>query len=284
MHVHIAGLGYSGQAIARELLAAGFRVSGLNRSGISPVPGVDLRAADVLQPGTLVPLRHLPPVDWMVCALSGTGTRDPVAYRSLYVDGPASAADALPWSGPRRVLFLGSTGVFGDTQGDWVDESTPPDPAHRAGEVQCEAEAALAAVTDTACILRLSGLYGPGRVRLIRQALRRRPYLKPDIWSNQVHRDDVAGAVRFVLTQPTPPPPLLLLSDPAPALRREIFDWVRHTLQAPDGWYDEDHPHRAQTDRGNKRVSSRRIQALGYTFRVPDYRAGLRPELPEARR
>ncbi len=281
MRIFVAGLGFCGQEIARRLTVAGHEVWGLNRSGRTAGDGGRVIAGNVLDAGGLAALGEVPPVDLMISALSGTGQSDPSAYRRVYVEGPSRIADGLAWRGSRRLWFLGSTGVYGGADGEWVDEETPPEPSHRAGEVQLEAEAALRNAGEETCVLRLSGLYGPGRTRLIRQALRMRPYLKPEIWSNQIHRDDVAGVVGFLAGREVPPPPLLLVSDDCPALRREIFDWIRGETGLPDGCYDEEHPGRATRARGCKRVSNARLRALGTPLLYPDYRSGLAPFLPK---
>lgn len=281
MRIFVAGLGFCGQAVAQRLAESGHEVWGMNRSGQGEVPGVRILSGDVLAEGGLRALSDVPPVDRMLSALSGTGQKDPEAYRRVYVEGPARIADALRWRDKRNLWFLGSTGVYGGADGEWVDEETPPEPSHRAGEVQLDAEAALRNAADASCVLRLSGLYGPGRTRLIRQALRMRPYLKPDIWSNQIHRDDVAGVVAFLADRGEAPPPVLLVSDDRPALRREIFDWVREAAGLPEGVYDEDHPGRATRDRGCKRVSNAKLRALGAPLLYPDYRSGLAPFLPK---
>lgn len=280
MRIFVAGLGFCGERIALRLRESGHEVWGMNRSGVGDLRGVRVLAGDVLTEDGLLSLASAPPMDLMICALSGTGQKDPAAYRRIYVEGPARVADALRWRHARHVWFLGSTGVYGGSDGNWVNEVTPATPSHRAGEIQLEAEAALANAADTVCVLRLSGLYGPGRTRLIRQALRMRPYLKPDIWSNQIHCDDVAGVVGFLAEHPTPPPPLLLVSDDRPALRSEIFDWIRSKTGMPEGCCDEDHPARATRDRGSKRVSNARLRALSFQLQYPDYRSGLTPYLP----
>jgi nucleoside-diphosphate-sugar epimerase len=169
MNIFIAGLGYCGVAIAERLGRDGHAVWGLNRSGRSPDVCARAVAGDVLRPESLAPLAALPPMDLLVSALSGTGQADPAAYRTIYVDGPRRVADALAWAGPRRLWLLGSTGVYGGDDGGWVDEDTPVLPGHGQGEVQVEAEAALRAEADECCVLRLSGLYGPGRIRLVQQ-------------------------------------------------------------------------------------------------------------------
>jgi nucleoside-diphosphate-sugar epimerase len=203
MRIFIAGLGFCGTAAAVRLRMDGHDVLGSNRSGISPLDGLPCVAMDVLSPGGLEGLRAIPePFDLMIHALSGAGLRDPADYRSLVVDGPRRVADALRWSGIRQMWYLGSTGVYGVNDGSWVDEQTPATPLHLNGELQLCAEEALASAAERVCVLRLSGLYGPGRTRLLRQALRKRPYFKADVWSNQIHRDDVAGVLAFLAANP----------------------------------------------------------------------------------
>ncbi len=280
MNILVAGMGFAGRAIAAALARDGHGVWGLNRLGTDAPEGARAVAGDVLLPETLRGLSPLPPMDLLVSALSGTGHKDPELYRRVYVEGPARVADALTWSSRRCIWFLGSTGVYGAEDGEWVDENTPANPRHRAGEVQLAAEAALRDAADAHCVLRLSGLYGPGRTRLIRQALRKRPYFKPDIWANQIHRDDVAGVVAALARREARAPELLLVSDDRPAPRREIFDWVRRETGCPEGLYDEDHPARAGRNRGNKRVSNRKLRELDLPLRYPDYARGLRELLP----
>ena len=277
MKVLVAGgTGFAGSAVCRRLAAAGCGVWSVSRSGAEVGPGVTSIMGDVLQAGGLAGIAAVPPVDWMVCALSGTGQADAGNYRRMYEEGPVRVAEAVRWAGARRVLFLGSTGVYGGGNGDWVTEATAVHPLHRAGGVQVAAEAAVRAAADQSIILRLSGLYGPGRTRMIRQALRMRPYLKPEVWANQIHRDDVAGVVAQLLALPeAEQPDLLLGSDDCPARRREIFDWIRTETGYPEGCYDEDHPQRATRERGNKRVSNARLRALGLSLQHPDYRSGL---------
>ncbi|MGA0334320.1 MAG: NAD-dependent epimerase/dehydratase family protein, partial [Kiritimatiellia bacterium] len=280
MRILVAGTGFSGSRILRTLAGAGHEVWGMNRSGVlSGWTPERIFRGDVLDPDSLRTLRELPAMDLLISTLSGTGQQDPQAYRSVYVDGPGRIAEMLRWRDRSRIWMLGSTGVYGVKDGSWVDEQSPAQPLHRNGEVQLAAEEALGKSFDEISVLRLSGLYGPGRTRLIRQALRKRSFLKPEIWSNQIHVEDVAGLIGFLAGREMPPPSLLLVSDVRPALRREIFSWVREQTAWPEGCYDEDHPRRAGSDRGNKRVNSGRMQSLGYFLRYPTYREGLTPYL-----
>lgn len=282
MRILVAGTGFTGSRILGALAAAGHHVLGLNRSGVLPSsPDIHIVRGDVLNRDSLRPLASLPPVDLLISTLSGTGQQDPALYRELYVEGPRRLMQALRWQGEPRIWMLGSTGVYGVSDGSWVDEHTPAEPLHRNGEVQLAAEQALFAACDQSCVFRLSGLYGPGRTRLIRQALRQRPFFKPDLWANQIHADDVAGLLTFLAGSKLSLPRVLLVSDQAPALRKDIFSWIREEINLPDGVYDEDHPHGSGMDRGNKRVNSARMQGLGYRLKYPDFREGLKPLLAE---
>lgn len=278
MRIFVAGCGFTGARILEQLRVAGHELWGMNRSG-GILAGIPVLKGDVLAEGGLEALRELPEMDLLISTLSGTGLLDPEAYRSLYVDGPRRIGRALKWRGPSTCWMLGSTGVYGIEDGGWVTEQTPTEPLHAAGKVQVEAEKAVGSAFERSCILRLSGLYGPGRTRLIRQALRQGPYLKPELWANQIHREDVAGLVAFLAAKLPEPPPVLLVSDRQPARRKEIFDWVRAELKRPEGCYDEDHPQRAGVNRGNKRVDSSLMQSLGYEWTFPTFREGLTPLL-----
>lgn len=275
MRILVAGTGFTGSRIIKVLREAGHDVTGLNRSG----SGSGMVAGDVLLRESLSGIKVLPPFDLLISTLSGSGEKDPARYRSVYVDGPRRIMDQVAWRTIPQVWMLGSTGVYGVGDGSWVNENTPTEAQHRTGKVQLEAEVALHGACDQSCILRLSGLYGPGRTRLIRQALRKRPYLKPELWANQIHADDVAGLVCFLVARAVPPPPLLLVSDQEPALRKDIFAWVRAEMHLPEGLYDEDHPQRAGSDRGNKRVDSTQMRKLGYALKYPGFREGLKPLL-----
>lgn len=277
MRIFVAGTGFTGSRILYQLNQLGHEVVGMNRSGrLFEQPELKVVKGDVLQPDGLRALEGLEPMDLLISTLSGSSLGDPADYRSLYVDGPRRIAEVLSWRAEPRVWTLGSTGVYGESEGEWVTEETPASPPHEKGQVQLDAETALHNTFSDACVLRLSGLYGPGRIRLVRQALRKRPYFKADIWSNQIHGDDVARVVAHLVERLDAPPPLLLVSDDQPTQRKEIFDWVRQEMNAPEGLFDEDHPHARGANRGNKRVSNRKLRELGVELNYPTFREGLK--------
>lgn len=189
-------------------------------------------------------------------------------------------AEALEWIG-----YLSTTGVYGDRGGGWVDESTPPDPGTSRSRRRLEAERGwgLAAEEAEAClqILRLSGIYGPGRSVLdrLRKGTARR-IVGPDLVFNRIHVDDIAGAVAAGAAHPEVEG-VINVSDHEPAPPSEVVAYAAGLLgmDAPPevsvrdadlsgaalSFYEE-----------NKRVRSTRLEsALGYRLRHPTYREGL---------
>jgi nucleoside-diphosphate-sugar epimerase len=203
VRVTVVGAGYVGLALCRQLDAAGHDVTGVRRS---PQPvreaGIDAVAADVTEPAELT---ALPDADAVVFAAS-SGGRGAEPARRVFVDGLRNTIDAYAdrASPPDRLVYTSSTGVYGDHDGAWVDETTPLDPQTEKTAVLAEAErvatetAADAGIDGT--VARFAGLYGPDRYRLER-------YVEGPVtqgYLNMVHRDDAAGAVRFLLTGASP--------------------------------------------------------------------------------
>ena len=122
----------------------------------------------------------------------------PEAYRSVYVDGLLNALAGIK---PRQMLITGSTSVYAQTDGSWVDETSEARPDRETGRILLEAEAI--ALRSGGFVARLSGLYGPGRSVLMRKFLSGEAVIEGDglRWINQVHRDDAAKAVVHLLTE-----------------------------------------------------------------------------------
>lgn len=191
-HLLIFGLGYSGRAIAEAARAAGFTVSGTTRqAGLAAPPGVGLvpfaEADEAIARATHIVVTAAP-------AEAG----DPALAR--YAAGIA-AAPALRWIG-----FLSSTGVYGDRGGAWVDERAEPRPtsrratARRAAETQWEA---LARARGTPVdLIRLAGIYGPGRSAFDDlRAGRARRIAKPGHAFGRIHLADIAEGTRAAMGQ-----------------------------------------------------------------------------------
>ncbi len=272
MRVLVAGCGYVGAELAGQLAASGHRVWGLRRRPAGLPPGVEPLAADLTRPATLADL----PADLEVVVYAAAAdAADEGAYRATYVDGPRHLLAALAGQGqrPRRLLFTSSTGVYGQDDGSWVDEDSPAEPATATGRVLLEGERLLREGPFPATVVRLAGLYGPGRLLLVDQlrsgaaevTAGRAEYL------NLVHRDDAAGLLAH-LAGVADPAPLYLGVDWEPAERSALLGWLAERLGVA--------PPRVVADRrggrhgGNKRCSNRRLLDSGHVFRFPTWRDG----------
>lgn len=269
--VLIAGCGYVGTALGVELAARGDQVWGLRRDPSGLPPAIRPVRGDLLEQDNLV--RVLPEApDVVVYAASAGGFSD-LAYRTAYVDGVRSFLRALVQAGaePRRLLFTSSTGVYGRTDGEWVDEDSPPEPTAFNGSRVLEGEDLFLDGPFPSVVLRLGGIYGPGRTSLL-QRVRQGGVTCPEnpVWSNRIHRDDCAGALLHLIDLPEPDP-VYIGVDREPADLCQIMTWLAGRVGAPEPVREVG----GSLGRGsNKRCSSDRLVGSGYRFRFPDFRSG----------
>ncbi len=265
--VLVAGCGDVGMRVARQLRAEGHDVSGLRRSPSGPVDGVRMLAADLAAPASL---RALPPGITHVAFLPAPDRRAEAAYRAVFVDGLRHLLDALDTGRLERIVFVSSSAVYGDHAGGRVDEATPPDPPGFNGAVLLEAERWLAGRGLPATILRLAGLYGPGRTRLF-ERLRAGAVRVPrgeTFWSHRIHVDDAAAAIVHLLLMEQPEP-LYVGVDDTPLPLDVLCDHLAGLLDAP---MPVDGPPPAGI--GNKRLANARLRRSGWAPRWPDARDG----------
>ena len=278
----VAGLGYSGGAVARDAAARGWQVVGTARdpASASAPPGVRVVAFAAAGP-EIAAATHL-----LVTAAPGEAG-DPVIA--------AHAAAILGATGLRWVGYLSTTGVYGDRGGAWVEEATPPAPGQDrtrrrlAAEEQWGALAAVRAVD----IFRVGGIYGPGRSPFdeLRAGHARRT-VKPGHAFSRIHRDDIALAVVAAAAQERPPGRRVLnLVDDVPAESAEVVEAAARLLgQAPPPAVPFETAFAAMSPMArsfwaeNRRVSNTATKAaLGIAWRYPSWREGLSAILAEER-
>lgn len=269
MRVLIAGCGYVGTALGRQLSDDGHDVWGIRRdptglpSAIAPI-AADLTAADTL--------RGLPSdLDAVVIAVSAD-RREPGAYRHAYVDGCATLLRVLADDGQpvQRVLFTSSTAVYGGQDGGWVDEDSPTDPDSATGAIMVEAERTVLGGPFPATVVRFGGIYGPGRTRLLDRVRRGEATCPPEpSYTNRIHRDDCSGTLRHLLGLAAPDH-VYVGVDEDPAERCTVLRWLAEATGSPPPEVDPvGGPHR-----GSKRCRGDRLRASGYRFRYPSFRDG----------
>jgi nucleoside-diphosphate-sugar epimerase len=275
----IAGCGYVGSALAERLGHDGHEVWGLRRRIVGLPEGVRPFEADLALPATLA---GLPPGFDFVFYMAAPGGSDDALYRSAYVLGLGNLLATLErdLQRPRRVFFVSSTAVYATDDGSWVDEDSPTEPSHFSGRRLLEAEALLAASPFAYVVVRFGGIYGPRRNRLIEKVrtARARYHTRPPQYTNRIHRDDCAGALRHLMGLPSPAS-LYLGVDSDPADEETVMNWLAGTLGAPSpqpAGRDDPRP-----TRGNKRCRNDRLLATGYELLYPTFREGYSAVLAE---
>ncbi len=268
--VLIAGCGDTGSALARLLLQAEHEVWGLRRDVDALPPGVRALRADLGRPETLTAVRRA----WdFVFYTAAASIRTEKGYRETYVHGLTHILGELAAckTQPKRLFFTSSTSVYGQMDGAWVDERSATLPSGFSGRIMLEAEGVLKNAILPATAVRLAGIYGPGRDRMLRLARNGLPNpTTAKQFTNRIHRDDCARLLAFLMDH-SQPAPLYLGVDDEPAAYHEVLSWLCGrmgiTRPAPDG--------AATIGRGsNKRCSNHRIKRAGFTFRYPSFREG----------
>lgn len=267
----IAGCGDVGNALATRLLTEGCEVWGVRRRVEALHEGVQPWRIDLTDANTFGP----PPAafDYLFYTASAD-RRDEAHYRSVYVDGLRSLLGALRGAGCplQRIFFTSSTAVYGQSAGEWVDESSPTEPLRFNGSVLLEAEAVVRGAQETGINLRLSGIYGPGRTRLVRKVWNGEASATGS-WTNRIHVEDCAGALHHLMRVENPKA-LYLGSDDEPVTTADVVTWLSGELGAPT-------PPVSHTERLNKRCRNERLRDAGYRFERPTFREGYGPIVRE---
>ena len=231
-------------------------------------------AADVTAPETLAVLETIAP-DYVLFVLTPSAYTDE-RYRAVYVEGARHCLQRIDRTHLRRVLWVSSTSVYHQDDGGWIDETSPAQPAGFAGRRLLEAEAVIAASGLPHTLVRLGGIYGPGRDRLLRQLRNgQRTQPEPARYSNRIHREDAVGILCFLLQADMDGMPLQTIYlgvDTEPAPMAAIEAWFCAWLGIDYASLSEP---AAPARGGNRRCSSTRLQQLGYRFLYPTYREGL---------
>jgi len=282
--VVIAGCGWLGTAVGRSLAGQRHRVVGVRRSAEAArsleAHGIEGVAVDLASPGFH---ESLPDRVDAVLACQAPSERSEEAYRAAYVDVTRSLIGWAVGAGVRSFVYTGSTGVFGQDDGSVVDESTPPRVSTARARILADAEGVVLSDSGRDAggrVVRLSGLYGPGRAGVIERVRNGTLALGPGdgAWMNWCHLDDAAGVVRAAMERGVTGA-VYHASDAEPARRRDVIRWIAGRLGIE--------PLRREADPGSgpalpggadRRISSERTRReLGVRLRYPAFRDGLAP-------
>src|SRR5882724_3337038 len=273
-NILIAGCGYVGTALGIRLAAAGHVVWGIRRSAEGLPSGIRHVAADLTAPETL---QELPPALDVVFYTAAPNGPDEAAYHAIYVDGLRYVLEALvrQHQSLQRVLLTSSTAVYAQSGGEWVDETSPTEPQHFTGRGVLEGERVLLDGPFPATVLRLGGIYGPGRASLIERVRQRLATCRdgPPLYTNRIHRDACAGALHHLMTLSQPDSPYIGV-DYEPAEYCDVLRWLAAQLAAPPPGVEASSGTDTRRHRTNKRCRHDKLIASGYVFRYPTFREG----------
>jgi nucleoside-diphosphate-sugar epimerase len=268
----IAGCGYVGEAAADAFHEQGWEVEGWTATTESaaklserPYP---VRAVDVTDSGAVSNASG--EFDLVIHCVSSRGG-DEEQYRRLYLEGAKNLLRTFPRA---TLLFTSSTSVYAQTDGSVVDEGSPAHPRHAKGKILRETEELVLAANGI--VARLGGIHGPHRSFFLSRFLEGAAFVaQNDRLINQIHRDDIVSA-------------LLLLADRRADCRGEIFnvvadravkanaanEWLSSHLKRPLVLDSGDTGQRKRGD-SNKQVSNRKLRALGWEPRYPDFESAM---------
>jgi nucleoside-diphosphate-sugar epimerase len=287
MRVLIAGCGYVGLPVGSALVQEGHEVFGIRRSQDAndalANEGIVAINLDITKSAELEALPM--PFDWVINTIS-SNQGGPGEYRSVYLNGTANLLEYFRASPPRKYVYTSSTSVYGQIDGSPVKETSPTLPPSETSRILLETEELLhkayRAANFPAVILRVAGIYGPGRGHLLQQYLKNEARIsgKGDRIINMIHRDDLVSAILAALRSGKPGETYNVVDD-EPVAQIHFFRWLAETLgkwMPPFATEAEN----AQRKRGltNKRVQNRRLKMeLGCVLKYPTFRQGYTAEI-----
>lgn len=271
-NILIVGCGDIGIPLGLQLAGKGHAVWGLRRSGQLPEPITTLNA-DVTNAASLACLAGLR-FDYVVVTLT-PGEFSDQRYQAVYVEGLANVLAALNNPGAvKRLLFVSSTSVYHQGDGQWVDETSATEPGSFSGRRLLEAERIAADSIMPYCVIRFAGIYGPGRRRLIEQVKAGQGCPpSPPLMTNRIHRDDCVGFLAHLIlldSQQQAMENCYIGVDSEPVALWEVKTWLAQQLGIDSKTLDTS----GTTRRNSKRCSNARLLATGYHLRYRGYQQG----------
>ena len=284
----IIGCGYVGRRVARAWRDEGHEVVVLTRSPVHAAEfaaeGLTPLLGDVLQPDTL---QQLPAADTVLYAV-GYDRASGATQREVYVAGLQHVLETIS-SRTARLIYISSTSVYGQTLGEWIDEESACEPTTPNGQVCLDAEqlvwqhfsatesTSTAPAERSAQVLRLAGIYGPGRLvaRLAALQAGEPLVLNPRAYLNLIHVADAVAVIR-ACEQRGVPGRTYVVADDFPCTRQDYYAALARLVDAPPPRYAVDQLSADERRQLNKRCRNARLHAdLNLQLTYPDYLTGL---------
>lgn len=269
--VLLAGCGDISQRLAL-LLKDNYQLTGLRRHPESLPTVIAPLAANLCDADSTRAALIGRTFDYVVITLT-PGERSEARYRQVYVEGTRHLLASL--QGQPRILFVSSTSVYAQDQGELVDEGSQTGGGEFSGQCLRQAEELVLASRFAATCVRFSGIYGPGRERLLGMVREGRIDVSNAAqWSNRIHADDCARVLAFLIERwqsGIAPSPCYIASDNYPVQLGEVWEWLANQMGiansvSTDSWHTQ--------PATGKRCSNSLLQREGFRFLYPDFRAG----------
>lgn len=272
--VLIAGCGDIGCRLGVELVAQGHEVYGVRRD-VHKIP----QEIHPIKADLATPTENLPEnIDYIFYTASAGKYKD-TAYYLAYVSGVKHLLKDLQGQAVKRFFFVSSTSVFGQSNGEEVNENSATSDSNFSTKRLLEGEELVANCRYPSTIMRFGGIYGPGRTHLIDLVREGKAHCMDGVWSNRIHTNDCVGSLKHLMELNEKDPSLVadlyIGVDSKPTLLCDVYDWLAEELCVPDVEQIEPKESSRQM-RSNKRMSNKRLLDSGYQFNYPDYQSGYR--------
>lgn len=276
--VLIVGCGDLGTAIAMRLQPS-HEVIGLRVSDKLLPLGMQTMQADVINPSSLVAIENINPHIIIYCVSAGGATDE--KYQASYVTGLKNILATQSQNKLlQHVFFVSSTRVYGQASQDFLDENVPAIPIDFGGERLLEAENVLNEFclnirpdvhTCKSTSMRLSGIYGEGRLYLVNMAKDFNKWPQDNHWSNRIHRDDAAGFIAFMVEKALQKEAIAdcyIVTDDMPTQQYDVLTWLANQQNIDTSRI------KAPPASGGKRLNNKRLRDTGFQLQYPNYQVG----------
>lgn len=253
MHILFIGYGKTSQRVAKQLFEQGHQISTISQS-----PKTDVWAHHLIQDVHQLNLSQIPPVNAVYILLSpNIGTID--AYQQTYVDSIRPIVQALKNHPIQKVIVVSSTRVYGENNGERIDDETAPNPSDEQGKLLFKMEQLWQQAYSEHCIIiRPTGIYGTSNARMLKLAEKTQSY--PNIhWSNRIHIEDLARFLAYMIHVEHPEKSYICTNNQPQALHERILE-LQKALNLPELVLE------SERETG-KRIYAERMVASGFELK-----------------
>jgi len=271
LKVLIVGCGQLGFSIVKNADSDVFKLYGFSRSLRKSPASIEMHQVDILKIEAIDVIKLINP-EIIIYAVSAD-TQSIESYQDHYVVGLKKTYEAiLKLDHFKHLFFVSSTRVYGQKTTKILSELDIAEPSDYGGEALMEAETVARQLKDKATILRLSGIYGPNRKRMI-QLAQSNPGNWPatNNWSNRIHEEDAARFIVFLMKRimmNESIEPLYLVTDGVPTKQYDVLTWIRNRLQLTTDTIE------LPILESGKQLQSVLLNQTGFVLKYPDFTYG----------